>query len=230
LADEDADWLGYRARFSEVYDQDNYSSPLQAFVMRQSHFLLESCLTPRQEFNRVLEVGAGTGEHFGFVKHAFSEYMMTDASASALEVARKKASDSPSSVRFEVQDAADLSYPSQSFDRLIAAHVLEHLVEPHNVIKEWLRLLKPGGVISVLIPTDPGLAWRLGRLLGPRKKAVRQGLPYDYLMAREHVNSCTNLIALLRYYCPEHTESWWPLRVPSVDLNLFVAFTARMPD
>jgi phosphatidylethanolamine/phosphatidyl-N-methylethanolamine N-methyltransferase len=89
-------------------------------------------------------------------------------------------------------------------------------------------VLKDGGTLSILIPTDPGMAWRLGRHLGPRRNAIAQGIAYDYVMAREHVNSCNNLVALLRHYFPRSRESWWPLRVPSIDLNLFFAFHAKV--
>ena len=97
-------------------------------------------------------------------------------------------------------------------------------------LKEWHRVLKPGGILSILIPTDPGVAWRVGRSLGPRKNALQQGIAYDYVMAREHVNSCTNLMAILRHYFPHSEERWWPFLIPSVDLNLFVALHAKIPE
>jgi len=81
-------------------------------------------------------------------------------------------------------------------------------------------------VLSILIPTDPGVAWRLGRHFGPRRNAISLGIPYDYVMAREHVNSCNNLIALIRHYFPNRNEAWWPFHVPSIDLNLFYSCNA----
>ena len=72
------------------------------------------------------------------------------------------------------------------------------------------------------------MAWRLGRHFGPRKNAIAQGIAYDYVMAREHVNSCNNLIAILRHYFPESKEAWWPFPIPSIDLNLFFAFHATL--
>jgi len=125
-----------------------------------------------------------------------------------------------------MQTGSHLDYSDNTFDRLLATHVLEHIYQPHLALKEWLRVIKPGGVLSILIPTDPGLAWRLGRHLGPRKQAMAKGIPYDYIMAREHVNSCHNLVALLRYYFSDAKEAWWPFPVPSIDLNLFFAFHA----
>jgi phosphatidylethanolamine/phosphatidyl-N-methylethanolamine N-methyltransferase len=229
---EDKAWLDYRAKFAEVYDEANYSSPLQSAVMRASHRLTERPYDERMHFARVVEIGAGTGEHLPFVRHTFDEYTLTDQDPKTLEVASRKlgALAQGRKVTFVAQPGEGLQYPDGTFDRLIATHVLEHIYQPHLALKEWRRVLKPGGVLSVLIPTDPGVAWRLGRRLGPRRNALAQGIAYDYVMAREHVNSCNNLIALLRHYFPVATEAWWPLPVPAIDLNLFFAFHATVAE
>ena len=222
MENEDQAWLEYRARFADVYDESNYASPLQSAVMRASHRLTEKNFKERDYFARVLEIGAGTGEHLGFVRHGFDQYVLTDLDAKTLEVAKSKLGEKfGNNLQYETQSAEELSYSDNSFDRLIATHVLEHIYQPHLALKEWRRVVKNDGVLSILIPTDPGIAWRLGRHLGPRKNAVAQGIAYDYVMAREHVNSCNNLIALLRHYFPERTEAWWPIPLPSIDSNLF---------
>jgi len=226
---EDLAWLDYRARFSDVYDDSNYSSPLQSAAMRASHRLTERRFDSRQHFSRVLEIGAGTGEHIQFVQHGFNEYVMTDMDPNVLELARKKLEGiHEGKVSFEVQSGQSLSYADDSYDRLVAVHVLEHIYWPHLALKEWERVVRDGGVLSILIPTDPGLAWRLGRHLGPRRNAVAKGIAYDYVMAREHVNSCNNLMALLRHYFPDHVEGWWPFPVPLFDVNLFFVFHANV--
>lgn len=222
MENEDQAWLDQRARFANVYDDSNYTSPLQSTVMRASHRLAEKRFRERDHFSRVLEIGAGTGEHLSFVRHGFDQYVLSDLDPKILEVAQRKLSGrADNRLLYEAQSGGGLSYADNSFDRLIAAHVLEHIYQPHLAIKEWRRVVKDGGVLSILLPSDPGLAWRLGRHLGPRRNAMAQGLPYDYLMAREHVNSCNSLIALLRFYFPERVESWWPFPIPSIDMNLF---------
>jgi ubiquinone/menaquinone biosynthesis C-methylase UbiE len=117
-------------------------------------------------------------------------------------------------------DGSSLPFDDCSFNRLIATHVLEHVPFPHLAIQEWVRVLKPGGVLSLILPCDPGWAWRLGRYLGPRKQAEKAGLPYDYYMAREHINSIFNLDQLLKYHFPKREITWWPTRLPFPDINL----------
>jgi phosphatidylethanolamine/phosphatidyl-N-methylethanolamine N-methyltransferase len=219
---EDQAWLDYRTRFADLYDKSNYGNLLQSTVMRASHRLTEKRFNKIDHFNNVLEIGAGTGEHLSFVRHTFDQYVVSDVDEKTLEVAKSKFGKMfGSKLIFETQCGEGLGYPDDYFDRLIAAHVLEHICHPHLALKEWQRVVKNGGVLSILIPTDPGVAWRVGRNLGPRKNAIAQGIAYDYVMAREHVNSCNNLIALIRHYFTDRTEAWWPFPVPSIDLNLF---------
>lgn len=229
MQDEDKAWVEWRNNFHALYDNANYSSSLQSKVMHASHRLLERPFGPEDLFTNVLEIGAGTGEHTRFLRHQFDRYVISDQDEKTLEVARTKIDPTlESKFSFEVQTGESVNYPDNSFDRVIAAHVLEHIYQPHLAIKEWCRVVKDGGTLSILLPTDPGIAWRFGRMLGPRKQAYAAGIAYDYVMAREHVNSCVNLIAILRHYFEERKESWWPTPIPSVDINLFYAFHATV--
>ncbi len=201
---EDTAWLEYKKKAAELYDEANYTSSLQAWVMRAGHKLSEKSFDKEASFSRVLEVGGGTGEHFPYVRHKYDSYTLTDMSSEVLTIAKEKISPkSNGKISFDVQTGERLSYDDNTFDRVIAAHLLEHIYQPHLALKEWSRVIKPGGNLTILIPTDPGLAWRLGRNLGPRKRALSKGIAYDYVMAREHVNSSNNLIALLKHYFPE---------------------------
>ena len=40
---------------------------------------------------------------------------------------------------------------------MIAAYVLEHLPMPHDVLRDWFRVVKPGGVQSMGLPCNQ--AW-----------------------------------------------------------------------
>lgn len=212
----------YNANLAAAYDQLNYGRSLSSLFMRRGHVLLERRFGADVHFNKVVEVGAGAGEHLGFLQHSFDEYLLTDWNDIRLERARAALPDGlRAKVKVAREDATRLSMPSGSVDRLVACHILEHLPQPHEVLREWHRVLRRGGVLSILLPCDPGLLWRLGRLLGPRANAQRAGIEYDYWMAREHVNPIGNLVVFIRYYFGDVDELWYPARIPSTDLNLF---------
>jgi len=59
-------------------------------------------------------------------------------------------------------DVRDLScYPSGHFDYIYSSHMLEELQDTMGVLKEWLRIIKPGGYL-VLYQADEDLYWKLG--------------------------------------------------------------------
>jgi SAM-dependent methyltransferase len=214
----DPDHDEYIRLWSELYEKKNYDSGIAGYMLKKSHIWAESKFNENCYFKRVLEVGAGSGVHVRFVRHRFDEYVMSDSNP---HFNVKPQSSASGTIAVAREDATRLSFSDNSFDRVIATHVLEHLVHPHSVLREWWRVVKPGGVLSLVLPCDPGVAWRLGRAVGSRGKFVRAGLEYDYWMAREHVNSINNLVALLRYYFDDLSEQWLPFRIPSMDLNLF---------
>jgi len=219
-------WSGDRAA---EYERENYERGLAGFVLLNSHKLIEKAYDENVTFARVLEVGAGSGIHVKLVRHKFDEYVMTDGTAEMTDQLRTVARQlgDPRIVVAE-ENACRLSFPDRSFDRLIATHVLEHLPSPEIVVEEWRRVLKPGGLLSIVLPCDPGLAWRLGRMLGPRAAGLRRGLDYDYVMALEHVNSITNLLAILRHHFNDRSEYWWPTHLPQSDINLIYAVNIRV--
>ncbi len=52
-----------------------------------------------------------------------------------------------------VLDATSLaSVEDGKYDFLLACHVLEHVANPLKALKEWNRILKPGGAIVILLP------------------------------------------------------------------------------
>ena len=88
-----------------------------------------------------------------------------------------------------------------------------------------MTVLKKEGVLSISLPTDPGLAWRIGRLyVGLFKVNKTYKLKFDefeYLNATEHVNSIFNLRSIIKYNVGNSIkESFYPFKIKSMDLNL----------
>lgn len=221
----------YIRQWADLYQKLNYDRGLTGYFLTKSHSWLESRFGPETHFAKVIEVGAGTGMHLRFIRHAYDEYWLTDYHQPLIEkIALPSDIRTSGKLRLARADATRLDFADASFDRLIATHVLEHLEQPHKVLREWARVLKPGGVLSLVLPCDPGLLWRLGRYAISRKKFINAGLEYDYWMAREHINPINNLTALIKYYFDNVREQWLPSHIPSIDLNLFYIVHITTPD
>jgi len=68
------------------------------------------------------------------------------------------ASGHPPAARVEVfADAMELPLADQSFDTVLCTQVLEHVPEPLDVLRESLRVLRPGGHLVLTAPQYNGL-------------------------------------------------------------------------
>ena len=63
-----------------------------------------------------------------------------------------------SATRWDVQDLNDKTpYEDQSFDVIVSSEVIEHLENPRAVVREWFRLVKPGGWVVFSTPNNESL-------------------------------------------------------------------------
>lgn len=97
----------------------------------------------------VLELGCGTGYFTRELARSGAEIVAIDVSPELLETAR--VSSSAPNVRYEIQNAYDLSYTDAAFDSVVGSSVLHHL-EIQQALREIFRVLKPGGRISFTEP------------------------------------------------------------------------------
>ena len=96
-----------------------------------------------------LELGCGTGYFTRELARSGAGIVAIDLSPELLEIA--KANCSAPNVRFEIQNAYELSYPDVIFDSVVGSSVLHHL-EIEDALREIYRVLKPGGAIYFTEP------------------------------------------------------------------------------
>lgn len=48
----------------------------------------------------------------------------------------------------------DAHFPDESFDAVFSSHVIEHVSDPVNLLKEMKRILRPGGALITVLPTQ----------------------------------------------------------------------------
>jgi SAM-dependent methyltransferase len=207
-------------KLDKKYNSHLYKG-LLGILMKYCHRKLENFNKKNNHYNKVLEIGAGSFPHIDFLSHSFDEYHIAETSDYGIDYNNEN-----KNVIVTKYDGKKLPYPDESFDRIIISHCLEHILSPEEFIIEMMKKLKKGGVLSISLPTDPGVLWRLGRLfirLFILKKTYNiSGEEFQYMNATEHINSIFNLISIIRFnFKDSYEEYFYPLRFKSVDLNLF---------
>jgi SAM-dependent methyltransferase len=176
---------------------------------------------------RTLEIGAGSGSHLDFEDLAHQDYHCVELRENmAAEIRRRF----PQVTTTTADCQRKLPYGNASFDRALAIQLLQRLPRLPDALAELHRVLAPGGLLSVVVPCDSGLAYGLVRKLSAERVFRRRyGQPYDRFIGREHINSPTEIVHLLMMYFGSPIDfTFWPLKhVPLVAANLCIGITYR---
>ncbi len=93
----------------------------------------------------VLELGSGVGVLAAEVAQKLSSGIMT-----GVEFSEEQLSQCPEEydqLRFIQGNVHDLPFDDHTFDKVYGRYILEHVAKPDLVIREALRVLKPGGTV-----------------------------------------------------------------------------------
>jgi phosphatidylethanolamine/phosphatidyl-N-methylethanolamine N-methyltransferase len=217
----------YKEESAEYYDE-YYNSLIEGgaigIVASIYHKKLES--RHNSKFSTVLEVGAGSGQHFKYVKHDFDTYISSDLRKPAEQLNLG----SDKRLEFRVLDAQNLeSIETGSIDRLIATCVLPHLPDPESALKEWRRVVKDGGVLDLYIPAEPSILLDIAQRLTTKRKVQSFGLDYSKMRYSGHRMHYPLLIMLINNIFSEDQLEvrHFPLRIPYWQFSLWSTFRIR---
>ncbi|OPY51555.1 MAG: 23S rRNA (uracil(747)-C(5))-methyltransferase [Methanosaeta sp. PtaU1.Bin060] len=102
------------------------------------------------ETARVLDVGTGPGVIALLLADMGHSVTGLDRSEEMLKMARKNAKRLGLSVDFKQGDAESIPFEDQSFDVVVNRYVLWTVPHPERVLREWKRVLRPGGRLVVV--------------------------------------------------------------------------------
>lgn len=117
------------------------------FAGARADFIAE---LPADPSARILEIGCGSGDTgaLALAGGKAGTYVGVDISARAAEKARRILTD----VVVGDVERMELPWAAASFDAVILSEVLEHLVEPWDVVRRMAKLMRPGGVMLASSP------------------------------------------------------------------------------
>lgn len=181
-ADEDDIYLN--GTYAQVMGSGNL-----ARMWKRIHRAMEAPYRSRS-YERILEVGAGSGEHLPHVSSRWVDYHLTDLRLEPLLASGPF----PDGVHVEQQDVQSLGYPADYFDRVILSCVLPHVPDPVVALAEVHRVAAPGADVTIYVPCEPGIALRAARAMVtiPKNKKLGVDDPY-YGHFREHVHYFSSL-------------------------------------
>lgn len=116
----------------------------------------------------ILDVGTGTGFLALLLAELGHRCTGIDLSREMLHQAQKKARQAGFKIDFRHEDAEKLPFKESTFDVVINRHLLWTLPRPEMALRDWMRVLKPGGMLVIIDGRwiAPDMTNKLKRLTG----------------------------------------------------------------
>lgn len=99
----------------------------------------------------ILHIGTGEGDYDPMLSSYCSQLIACDINKEDLEFAKKRNRYLPN-VEYRIEDVVELSFDDNTFDKVIAVEVLEHVSDPQSMIRDIFRVLKPNGFAIITFP------------------------------------------------------------------------------
>ncbi|MGZ8463014.1 MAG: class I SAM-dependent methyltransferase [Candidatus Deferrimicrobiaceae bacterium] len=116
----------------------------------------ELFLNERMPDGRLLDIGCGNGDFLARMRGKGWEVEGLEVDSEAVKSARSR-----HGLTIHHGALETWKLPDGSFDAITANHVIEHVHDPIALIRECLRVLKPGGVLVLATPNINGDAHRV---------------------------------------------------------------------
>ena len=143
------DWdTGTHAAFYDYY-QDKSLSPQTRERFERVRDLLLRLIGPQAD-GRALEVadiGCGAGSQSWLWAKLGHHVSGLDVNEQLIELARERSAGLDVRPKFVVGSATELPWPDESMDVSLVPELLEHVVDWQSVVREAVRVLRPGGFL-----------------------------------------------------------------------------------
>lgn len=120
-------------------------------LKRRARHIIDG-LNPSQE-DKIIDLGCGTGYYLFLLSSLPVKLYLTgfDNDKEALKEAKAKLS---KKIKFIQGDLHKMPFKDNLFDKVVLSEVLEHLEKDGVAVKEIFRILKPGGILVISVPSQ----------------------------------------------------------------------------
>ncbi len=193
----------------EIFNQ-NY--PAKAFKKDQK----------RKKFWKTLEIGGGIGSHIPFENMEVQSYAILELRKNLVKTLKEKYP----RVNAIVGDCQEIYAEKGCFDRVIAIHVLEHLPNLPEAVKQMHRVLTRGGVAHIVIPCEGSLAYTVCRKISAERLFHRlYHMDYKWFIQSEHINLPYEIIEEIEKYFVIKHKRYFPIPIPLQFCNIAIGMT-----
>lgn len=135
------------ARFDEI--ADGYAATMAPSLrVMAAEVVRRAAIRPD---DRVLDVGTGTGTAAAMAADLGARVVGVDGAPKMIEIARQERPD----VEFRVMDFRALDVEDGAVDVVVAVHALLFADRQEAALREWGRVTRPGGRLSLSVPGPP---------------------------------------------------------------------------
>ncbi len=192
--------------YENFYAKSQYTGAMGAF-----HDYYHKKLEKHHKSNAgktILEIGAGFAEHLKFVSPGFKTYVISDLNLDEnnrflLSNLESNGLINDKRIEFAKCDVGSLPFKNDEFDRVIVTCVLHHVSDLEVALQEIRRVTKDQGQISIYLPCDPGLLYRVVRHFASHAKQAKimdtSMSHVKYIWSLEHINHFPGILSKLKW-------------------------------
>lgn len=171
---------------------------------------------------KTLEIGGGLGSHIPYENLKIQSYTI-------LELRSQLVSDLKERYPHTDVIVGDCQKPyakKGSFDRVIAIHVLEHLPNLPEALRQMHYVLKRKGVAHIVIPCEGSLAYSFCRKISAERLFHRlYHTDYRWFIKSEHINLPDEIIEEIEKYFVIRYKRYFPIPLPFQFCNIAIGMT-----
>jgi len=140
---------------------------------------LQRMMEPGRSYADILDIGCGHGKALRLLDERFRPRRIVglDPEPAVRAHAMQIAARCRSAFELRCADAADTGFPDQAFDLVFCHQTFHHLVNQERAIREFYRVLKPGGVLLFAESTRRYIHSLVIRLLFRHPMHVQKSAP-----------------------------------------------------